>query len=85
MSECAGEPRVLCAASVQQVVKFANFRRIVDRCSALGIRVTRTGFSWLIEGGPAGVYFGALDLSTVKPSDLTRARHKNGREHQKRR
>lgn len=60
----------LSAASVRRMARYSNFRKTVERCARQGVRVTHNGFVWLIEGGPAGVRFGVLDLSTVKAADL---------------
>jgi hypothetical protein len=76
MNECTGT--ALTAASVQRIARHSNFRKMVERCARMGVRVTRTGFTWLIEGGPAGVRFGVLDLSTMTAGDLTSRRRKRG-------
>ncbi len=68
----------LSAASVQRMDKRSNFRRAVERCARAGVRVTHNGFVWLIEGGPAGVRFGMLDLSTMTAGDLTSKGRKRG-------
>ncbi len=63
---------VLSAASVQRMDTRSNFRKTVERCAALGVRITHNGIVWMLEGGPADVRFGALDLSTLTLADLKR-------------
>ena len=66
----------LSLAFVQNLDKRVKFRRTVERCARLGVEITHNGFIWLLEGGPAAVSFGALDLSTVTAADLAPTRRK---------
>jgi hypothetical protein len=56
----------------------SNFRRTVERCALIRARVYFNGFIWRIEGGPACLDLGVLDLSAVTPADLKSTRRKDG-------
>jgi hypothetical protein len=66
----------LTRASVARMDPRSHFRRTVERCAVIRARVYHNGFIWRIEGGPACLDIGALDLSAVTSSDLNpRGKH----------
>lgn len=68
----------LTRASVARMDRYSKFRRAVERCALIKARVYHNGLIWRIEGGPACLDLGVLDLCTVTAADLAPKRLTHG-------